>query len=92
MFRVSGAGDGGYLAAWAEPSAGGQRIWYLDGARVPANLEPQLLPVAVTLGAEQPPGHYQIHLVLTQKPLSRDDLLAAPATLASARAELEVKP
>lgn len=83
MFHVSGASDGGFLTAWAEPTAGGERIWYFPTkatpqAQVAKQAEPQTLGLGVMLGAEQPKGSYVVHLLLTPTPLTRDDALAMP--------------
>ncbi len=99
IFRVAGADAGGYLAAYAEPvgASGGQRVWYFPtagaaAAQVAAQAEPQTLRQAARLGSEQPPGRYQVHLVLSRRPLTREEALAArgPEVIAATQVLLEV--
>jgi hypothetical protein len=92
MFRVSGAGAGGFLSAWAD---GAERIWYFpsdDGAPLPvaARAEPQMLPRGVRVEA----GRYRVHLLFSKRPLSRDEALSPPkdAILSEAEVTLEVSP
>jgi hypothetical protein len=99
VFSVDGASEPGFVAAWAEPAGGGERVWYFpgddgsspeargDGAR-------QLLSRAVRLGPEQPPGRYRVHLVLSRRPLSRLEALAAGGAdvVATSQVTLEVTP
>jgi hypothetical protein len=99
LFHVASA-QGGVLAAWADPVDGkGERVWYFptaggEWAPVPASPELQTLGKAARLGAEQPPGVYQIHLVLASHELSREELAApnAGGVLGRADARLEVTP
>jgi hypothetical protein len=95
-FRVEDATEDGFLTAWAEPVAGGERVWYFVGdgaAPVVAHPGVQTLRRAVRLGAEQPPGAYRVHLLLSVRPLSREDALGQRGDVASrAIVPLEVRP
>jgi hypothetical protein len=85
VFRVAGALEGGFLQAYAEPmAAGGERVWYFPSGGapspfVPAGPAPQTLAEGVRVGAEQPPGRYRVHLVLSRRPLDRAETLAPPS-------------
>jgi hypothetical protein len=98
LFRVSGAKNGGFLSAWTEPSAGGERIWYFPTSAtanpaVAPTRETQTLPVGVRIGPEQQPGAWTVHLVLSKQPLSHEQVLALPAAerLGEAHIKLVVK-
>jgi hypothetical protein len=88
----------GYLAAYAEPRGGGERIWYLSadtGAPVvapAAGVRPA--EYGVRLGPEHASGPYQVHVFLTRQPASKANLRAGrPAdTLAEATFDLVVVP
>ena len=78
--RVEDVAAPGYLHAWAEPVAGGERIWYFAGdSAVPVTPKPgpQLLDRAVRVGAQHAPGQYRVHMVLAPARLERDALLGA---------------
>jgi hypothetical protein len=98
VFRISGAEHGGYLAVYAEPiGAAGERVWYFpesDGSspEVEAQVEPQILSRAVRLGGAQPPGTYEVHLVLGSQPLDREEALFGHGlhVIAANRVQLEV--
>jgi hypothetical protein len=99
MFRASGVTRAGFLSAWATPEYGGQRIWYFptdsgESPPVEAREGPQLLNRGVRLGAEQPPGRYRVHLVLSLRPLTRAELSSPPkdALLAEDEGTLELSP
>ncbi len=84
VFRVDGAAGGGFLSAYATPVAGGEKIWYFPPAggespRLAAAAGPQLVPFGVELGAEQPPGEYELHFLITPSAPTRAEAAAAPA-------------
>jgi len=98
LFRVSGSKDGGFLSAWAEPEAGGERIWYFPTSTtanpaVAPKSETQTLPVGVRIGPEQQPGAWVVHLLLSKRPLNRDQVLALPVAerVAEARVKMVVR-
>ncbi len=98
VFRVDGAREGGYLAAWATPAAGGERIWYFPAAdgsapAVAAQAGAQVVPLGARLGPSQPPGDYQVHLLLARRPLARAEVDgAARDALAASVQRLTVTP
>lgn len=95
VLRASGVR--GYISAWAEPINGGERIWYFSAESSSPLLDGIAEPDTVTtraarIGAEHAPGTYVAEIRLTAKPMTRAELLRAPATsvLASARERLTV--
>jgi hypothetical protein len=74
----------GYLAAYAEPRPGGERIWYFsaDGESpplpAPAGAGEPTLPFskAIRLGPEHAPGEYRLNLFVTRVPLTKAALLS----------------
>ena len=95
VFSIRGArADGGYLAAYAEPRAGGERVWYFsaDGETPPlpaasADQATRPLEKAIVIGPEHSPGEYRLMLFVTRVPLAKAALLAGPqgADVVSAR-------
>jgi hypothetical protein len=77
LFAVQGA-EGGYLAAWADPTQGGERIWYFSRDSQSPALTPvpgtQVATKAILLGPEHAPGDYVVHVLVTGEPLSRAQL------------------
>jgi hypothetical protein len=95
LFVVEGAPDG-YLAAWAEPVSGGERIWYFSRESQSPALAPvagtQVAPKAIQLGPEHAPGEYLVHVLVTRTPLSREELRQISDPLAQRRFSLRVVP
>jgi len=79
-FEVTASEGRGYFAAFARRSDG-VVIWYFpdpNGLSVAVpRAPPSLLDRAVELGAEQPPGHYQVYGVFSGRPLRRADVKRA---------------
>jgi hypothetical protein len=82
IFRFDGVSTPAYVHAYATPSPpnAGERIWYFPTSSVPApqlkaNASSEVLPKAVLIGPEHSASAYQITVVLSAKPLTRDDLL-----------------
>jgi hypothetical protein len=80
-FEVGAGAQSQYFAAFARRSDGAI-IWYfpaLDGLSTPLGSEPRslMLDHGVELGAEQPPGHYEIFGIFSARPLSRAEIKAA---------------
>jgi hypothetical protein len=103
VFSVTGSSVDGYLAAYAEPRAGGERIWYFsaegESPRVPAVADPAtggeaaVVSKAIRIGPEHQPGDYRVRLFVTRTPLPRQRLLAsadAADLLATREADLRV--
>jgi hypothetical protein len=98
LFGAVGAPAGGYLAAFAQPEAGGARIWYFSaeseapplGSAQPGT---RVATRGIRLGPEHAPGRYQVQVWLTAQPVPRAGLLVAgppPGTLARAAFTLVV--
>jgi hypothetical protein len=95
LLVVRASGLRGYVAAWAEPVPGGERIWYFSGDGKSPLLDGTAVPGVVTshaarVGAEHAPGAYLVEIRVTERPMSRGELLRAPPALGSARARLTV--
>jgi hypothetical protein len=97
VFSAFGARGDGYLGAYAQPVAGGERIWYFsaetDAPLVAASARStQPAGRGVVVGAEHRPGVYQVHLFLSSAPLTQAVLLAGddPRILARAVVPLTV--
>jgi hypothetical protein len=84
LFRVEGARERAYVAAYAEPRGGGERIWFFpsgpDGREpvVEPSVDPQVMRQGVKVGSI-PEGSYDVRVVMGTRPVSRDEALAAPA-------------
>jgi hypothetical protein len=81
VFEVSGAAEGGMLAAYAVAPSG-ERIWYFptkDGhlPSVPAASGRSVVPEAARIGSEHLPGRYTVHLSLLGGPVDPTTLRAA---------------
>jgi hypothetical protein len=84
VFSIRGTGSaGGYLAGYAEPRVGGERVWYFS-----ADGETPAVPAAaaeataafqrgIRVGPETGPGEYVVRLFLTRVPMSKSALLAS---------------
>jgi hypothetical protein len=77
LFRVSGVAQKAWLAAYAEPLGSGERVWYFPTAQgfapsIEAKAAPDVLPQGARLGPEQPPGRYQVKLLLFSTPPTRN--------------------
>ena len=98
LFVESTGGGSGYLAAYAEPTGGGERIWYFSGEGQSPAITPAVglkpLDIAIEVGPEHRPGHYSVHVVLAARPLSRAEILRGDTgpILASQTTEFEVVP
>jgi hypothetical protein len=77
LFRVSGVAQKAWLAAYAEPLGSSERVWYFPTAAgfapsIEAKAAPNVLPQGARLGPEQPPGKYQVKLLLFSAPPTRN--------------------
>ena len=80
LVAVSTIGVSGYVSAWAEPTGGGERIWYFSAEGASPFVDPALLaPAAKTLAAKIGPEHhlgqYIVHVRVTERPMHREQLL-----------------
>jgi hypothetical protein len=93
LFAVRGGSPGGYLAAWADPvRPGGERVWYFSADQETPLLQAsttstQALSRGVRIGPEHAAGDYRLHVLLSDRPLSRGELAGTPPGV-RARAEL----
>jgi hypothetical protein len=97
LLVVRVAGVRGFVSAWAEPAAGGERIWYFSAETVSPVVDgvaTDSTPTsrAIKLGPEHRPGAYAVEIRVTEKPMPRGELLQLPpgAALVTARAALSV--
>jgi len=93
-FALEGGRDeGGFLTAYATPTAGGERIWYLTNEPVAApnaDASPRVLRKAALIGEGQPAGSYRLQVILSSRPVARDALSSLQAGDTLARLELEL--
>jgi hypothetical protein len=85
LFRPWGLGQerSRYLSAYAEPEGRGERIWYFSAdeespkmGSSPTSAEP--IDRVVVLGQEHAVGEYAVHIVVSDHPLPRADVLHPP--------------
>jgi hypothetical protein len=82
LLAVQAMGVRGYLSAWAQPVAGGERIWYFSAetssplveGSLPASDSPQR---AVKVGPEHAAGSYVVEIRVTKRPLNHEEILRA---------------
>jgi hypothetical protein len=82
LFAAREGAPSGYLAAWAEPARGGERIWYFSAEGEVSRIAPpatgtQPLSRGIRIGPEHSPGEYRVHLVVSATPLGKAELLSA---------------
>jgi hypothetical protein len=99
LFAVTGGARPAYLAAYAEPVGGGERIWYLSSERraepVGTGTAPdEPIDVAIEIGPEHLDGRYIVHILTGAHPLSRAEALSpdARSILMSETVELGIVP
>jgi len=98
LFVPSTGGRSGYLAAYAEPSGGGERICYFSGEGQSPSITPAAgqkpLDQAIEVGPEHRSGRYSVHVILAARPLSRAEILRGDTgpILASQTMEFAVVP
>lgn len=99
LFVVSGGEKVEYLAAYADPADGGERVWYFSGAQeatavAEGEAQPKPLGLAIEIGPEHRVGRYVVHLLVASRPLSRAEALRPnPGTvLASNTVTMDVVP
>ena len=94
LFATVGASPGGYLTAYAEPVAGGERIWYFSAEGrspgVATSTGTEVAAEGVTVGAEHAPGEYRVRLWLTGRPVVRAAALAGAPGDVRAKAEIRL--
>jgi hypothetical protein len=101
LFRPWGFGQAraGYLSAYAEPETRGERIWYFSADQEspkvgssPTSAEP--MDRVIVLGQEHAAGAYAVHIVVSDRPLPRAEVLhpSLDAVVLSETARLRVIP
>ncbi len=80
LLVISASGLRGYISAWAEPTHGGERIWYFAAEAsspfVDATAASSAVATrAVRIGKEHKPGAYVVELRVTETPMSRAALM-----------------
>jgi hypothetical protein len=95
LLVVRVAGVRGFVSAWAEPTGGGERVWYFSADTYSPLVEavPTTTPTrAVKIGPEHAAGAYVVEIRVTERAMGRDELLhlTADAALASAQAVLTI--
>jgi len=98
MFGASGPQGGGVLSAYAEPlDPGLERIWYFsaegESPRLTVGDAAGVAQRAVRIGPEHAPGHYRVHVFLTQAPVAQAVLRAGggPDPIARRVVDLQVR-
>jgi len=102
VFSIAPGGSGpGYLAGYADPTGGGERIWYFsaDGETpaIPTASAGATAPFsrAIRIGPEHAPGAYRVSLFMTRAPVGKAALApgAGPAdVIATHEVTLQVVP
>jgi hypothetical protein len=97
VVRVTGVR--GFVSAWAEPAGDGERIWYFSAETQSPLVDGLLNPPATTtravkIGPEHLASAYVVEIRVTERPMTREDLMRIPASgaLAQGRALLTVTP
>ena len=97
LLVVGVAGVRGFVSAWAEPSDGGERIWYLSAETFSPLVDavsaiPAATTRAVKIGPEHTSGTYVVRIRVTERPMRRADLLRLPVSsvLAATQVSLTV--
>ena len=88
------------LAAFAERATSNDRIWYFPSSNdatlpsIAAKSEPQVLARGARIGPEHTPGPYVVTMILTKRPLPREQLAdgSSPDVLRRWTAPIEVTP
>jgi hypothetical protein len=71
VFRAWPGDRPGYLVAFADPSGGGERIWYFSSDSTSPRLGNGWVERAVRIGDEHRSERYDIHVLIAARPLSR---------------------
>jgi hypothetical protein len=100
VFRIDRLRGSGALTAWADPVAGAgagapgrERIWYFSADDQPVAIDGAggslIARKAIEVGPEHAVGAYQVHVLLTDRPIARREALSAAG--ASVRAEAVIR-
>jgi hypothetical protein len=90
IFHASPDTRPGYLAAYADPVGGGERIWYFSADGESPHLGADSVDRAVVVGAEHVAARYKVHLLVGTRPLTRPEALVGsdPAVIGADTIEL----
>jgi hypothetical protein len=98
VFRFDGVSSPAYVQAYATPSPAnvGERVWYFPTSAVPApqlmaNAASEVLQKGVLIGPEHSASAYQITVVLSAQPLTREDLLQGGGSRAIHRDTIQLQ-
>jgi hypothetical protein len=93
-FALEGGHDqGGFLTAYADPIAAGERVWLLTNEPVgapPGDATPRVIHKAALIGEGQPPGGYRVHAIFSRGLVVREALAGLAPTDTLARVDLEL--
>jgi len=93
LLVVRGSGVRGYVSAWADPiGGGGERIWYFSADShtplVDAISNPSTATTrAIKIGSEHVAATYVVETIVTERPMTRDELRRIPADAMLARGQ-----
>jgi hypothetical protein len=71
VFHVQAGARPGYLAAYADPAAGGERVWYISAEGESPLVQSGTLERAILIGPEHAADRYVIHALVSGRPLAR---------------------
>jgi hypothetical protein len=94
-----GREEPGFVTAYADSIARGERVWYLTNEALsagtsPSTGSPRAVSRAALVGKDQPNGRYRVSVVLTRHPITRAELarLTPDVTVTRASFDLVVSP
>lgn len=90
LLVVRVAGVHGFVSAWSEPVGGGERIWYFSADTHSPQVEATFVPTAATtraikIGREHVTGVYIVEILVTERPMKRNELIHVPASAVLAK-------
>jgi hypothetical protein len=79
VFRTWPGTQPAFLAAFADPTGGGERVWYFSAESGSPQIARGALDQSVVIGPEHAVGQYVIHVVASSRPLTRSEAAQTPA-------------
>ncbi len=94
VFQTWPGSQPAFLAAFADPQGGGERVWYFSSESGSPRIDRGALDRSVVIGPEHAVGHYVIHVVASSRPLTRNEAAQSrgPDVLAVETIDLGVTP